>query len=454
MTTPARIADAVTAVLLHDGEIFVVRRARDLAAFPGYTAFPGGKVDASDSDARLEGGSFAEHPPRLIRALARELQEELGFNFLQAYRQRQVKSIQGLGQATTPAFAPLRFRTWFFLIRLTQRPSFKLDTREAEAGEWASAKQLVNSYQQGQRLMVPPTLEVLKKLAATPNARSVQSLEFEFDADREIPCVESLYGLKIFLVRSNTLPPAAHTNCFLFGDAGAPQVLVDPSPCNDAEYQRLLDSVRPLRPDLIFLTHHHHDHRERADRLARELGIPMMMSADTRTRIAKRQSADFFKGIELQLAEDGTEISRWLGKPVTALAVPGHDQGQLALLPECRSWCIVGDLIQGIGTVVIAPPEGDMAAYFESLRKVIKLDPAVVIPSHGPALGSSYRIQTALQHREQREADVRQAWIEGCTETEMLQRLYADIDPRLLPLARININGHLKKLKDEGRLPA
>ena len=95
-----------------------------------------------------------------------------------------------------------------------------------------------------------------------------------------------------------------------------------------------------------------------------------------------------------------------------------------------------------------------MAAYFESLRKVIKLDPAVVIPSHGPALGSSYRIQTALQHREQREADVRQAWIEGCTETEMLQRLYADIDPRLLPLARININGHLKKLKDEGRLPA
>ena len=153
MTTPARIADAVTAVLLHDGEIFVVRRTRDLAAFPGYTAFPGGKVDPGDSDARLEGGSFAEHPPRLIRALARELQEELGFNFLQAYRQRQIKSIQSLGQATTPAFAPLRFRTWFFLIRLTQRPKFELDTREAEAGEWASAKQLVNSYQQGQRLI-------------------------------------------------------------------------------------------------------------------------------------------------------------------------------------------------------------------------------------------------------------------------------------------------------------
>jgi len=50
------------------------------------------------------------------------------------------------------------------------------------------------------------------------------------------------------------------------------------------------------------------------------------------------------------------------------------DEGQLALMPENRAWCIVSDLYQGVGTVVIAAPEGNMRKYFASLRKVIDLD--------------------------------------------------------------------------------
>jgi len=56
------------------------------------------------------------------------------------------------------------------------------------------------------------------------------------------------------------------------------------------------------------------------------------------------------------------------------------DEGQLALMPDNRAWCIVSDLIQGVGTVVIAAPEGNMKKYFESLERVIALDPAASPP--------------------------------------------------------------------------
>ncbi|MFX7571055.1 hypothetical protein ABTJ55_19950, partial [Acinetobacter baumannii] len=86
------------------------------------------------------------------------------------------------------------------------------------------------------------------------------------------------------------------------------------------------------------------------------------------------------KGIEVRLYRDGDEVTQWNRQPVRALAVPGHHEGQLALMPDDRAWCIVGDLIQGIGTVVIAPPEGNMRRYFASMERVIGLGPRAIYP--------------------------------------------------------------------------
>ena len=121
-------------------------------------------------------------------------------------------------------------------------------------------------------------------------------------------------------------------------------------------------------------------------------------------------------------------------------------------MPASKAWCIVGDLIQGIGTVVIAPPEGDMGQYFHSMRRIIRLNPAVILPSHGPALGSVYRLETALEHRQQREQAIFQAWMDGADEEAMLAQIYAGVDPRLKPLALINIRSHMKKLREDGKV--
>lgn len=442
----------MTAVFVHDGEVFVVRRHREMAAFPGYCAFPGGKLEKSDSNARFDGGTLSDHSPRLIRGLARELREELGFNFFAAWREGLITGLHCLGEVTTPPFVPIRFRTWFYRIDLASRPAFTLDMRECEAAEWAPPSTLVRQYRRGRLLLVPPTLATLKALVADPRARGVPHLDPGFDGS-DIPLIEPLGGLRVLMVPSNTLPPAAATNCFHLGDPGAPTLVVDPSPRDEDTYGQLKSKLAELGADRILLTHHHADHRERANRLARELGLPMLMSGYTWERLRHLDGGRWFDGVQVLRIDDGDELTRWQGEPVRVLAVPGHDRGQLALMPDSRAWCVVGDLIQGVGTVVIAPPEGDMRTYFRTMERMIELRPRVIIPSHGGAMGSVHRLQAALAHRQAREQQVLDGLRAGHDEQELLDTLYADIDPRLLPLAQINIRGHIDKLRQEGRLP-
>lgn len=446
----APIHDAVTAVLLHGDELYLVRRHPALPAFAGYHAFPGGKVDRTDLDTPLPGALFDGHPSRLLRALARELQEELAFDLFAAAERGQIAELRQLGDVTTPAFAPMRFRTWFFKVVLRERPEFVADPGEATEGAWQPVAEWRRRYLTGRLLAAPPTLLAIDALSRDLGVRELPPFAAGFDPARDVPWVEPLAGLRVLLVRSNTLPPAEHTNVFWLGGDGAPRVVVDPSPADRDELGRLYRSLDAFGVDLVFLTHHHPDHREFADEVARRYRVPLGLSADTRARIAAKAGARFFEGLDVRIFSEGDELTRWQGESVRLLAVPGHDEGQLAPMPESRAWCIVGDLIQGIGTVVIAPPEGDMRKYFASLKRIIELDPAVIIPSHGLALGGTHYLQQALRHRMEREAQIRTRHEAGLGEDQILAEVYEGIDPRLLPLARLNIRSHLQKLREDG----
>ena len=442
------IHDAVTAMLVHGEDLFLAQRHPALPAFSGYYAFPGGKVDKTDTADAVPGALFEGQQPRLIRALARELEEEIGFDLLEGVAAGLVSKLACIGEITTPAFAPMRFRTWFYKIVLAEKPAIALDTRESVTAEWLPVREWRRRYEAGRLLVAPPTRIAIEALDADLHCVALPWLDHI--AEDDIPWVEPLGGLRVLLVRSNTLPPAMHTNVFHFGDRGAPRVLVDPSPADRAELARVFRRLDELGVDLVFLTHHHPDHREYADEIARRYKVPLAMSADTRARIGQRAGAKYFDGLEVRLVAEGDELTRWQGEPVRVIAVPGHDEGQLAPMPDSRAWCIVGDLIQGIGTVVIAPPEGNMRKYFESLRKVIALDPGVIIPSHGLALGGTHFLKQALAHREQREREIGSRHAAGLSEDQILGEVYQGIDPRLLPLARLNIRSHLEKLREDG----
>jgi glyoxylase-like metal-dependent hydrolase (beta-lactamase superfamily II)/8-oxo-dGTP pyrophosphatase MutT (NUDIX family) len=441
----APIFDAVTAVLVHDGDIYLARRQLRLAAFPGYQAFPGGKVDRTDGNEPLAEPVFAGHEPRLIRALSRELNEELCFDLIA--NAGRVESIRLMGIALTPPAAPVRFNTHFYRIDLRQRPDFTLCEPELESGGWAGAAQWLEQYQQGELLLAPPTWSALRALALDP--LSCDAGFFDFSDTTLLRPFEAVFGVRQYFVRSNTIPPAMHTNCFLLGDEDAHRILVDPSPNSREELERLIVAAGKVGFHEVFLTHHHPDHRQHADEVARRAGVPIGMSADTLQRI-RRLQPQFAADLRVKTYADGDAVTRWLGHSVRALAVPGHDEGQLALMPDNKAWCIVGDLIQGVGTVVIAPPEGDMRKYFATLERIIALQPRAIFPSHGLGLGGAHYLEQALQHRRMREAQIKTLFDAGRSMDEMLAEVYQGVDAHLLPLARINIESHLAKLRLDG----
>jgi ribonuclease/clavin/mitogillin len=448
----SKIRDAATAVLRVNDQICAIVRQPHLRAFPGYHSFPGGKVDRTDADTLPDAPGLEGLDPQQLNALCRELQEELCFDLIAGLRNGTVLRVQPLALALAPPFDFVRFRSQFYRIDLTDKPHLTPDSGEITKLMWNTPNELLEQFRAGDALMVPPTRWVLEGLADNMDCGHLGDLSPKFDYDREVPCMEVLHGLRTLYVPSQTLPPASRTNAFRIGDDGAPQLLLDPSPESEAELTRVLKTLEADPPEFVFLTHHHPDHHQFANVLARKLGLPVCISEDSHGRIRAKHGSDYFDGIEVRLVGEGEVMTRWHGEDVRVYAVPGHDEGQLALAPESLRWFIVGDLIQGVGTVVISAPEGDMAKYFRTLERVIDLNPAVILPSHGIPMRSVHRLSATLQHRRERESRILELHQSGLLNPAILETVYKGVDERLLPYAMRNIESHLAKLRQEGRV--
>ncbi|MBC8258601.1 MAG: MBL fold metallo-hydrolase [SAR324 cluster bacterium] len=452
MTTSPRPLESVSVLFMFEEQVFAVQRQSYLLAFPGYHAFPGGKIDHDELSTPFKTKFLCDRDALLMRALQREISEELGYDLEKGILSGEVLSVSELAEALAPPFAPVRFRTWFYRVDLKERLNFKIDPGEFSSGFWSTPAELLKTYITGKSLMVPPARWVLDGLVNNPAATEFGDLSQDFSEGARIPTLEMLDGIPMLAVRSATLPPASRTNAFLLGDPGAAKILVDPSPDSEEEFQRLLNTIKDKLLDAIFLTHHHPDHHQFANLLARKLKVPIILSRDTRQRLTEKFGEVYFEQVELQFATENQEVTSWHGSAVRVYEIPGHDAGHLGLAPDSLDWFIVGDLIQGIGTVVISAPEGDMATYFATLKKVIALNPAVIIPSHGIPMRSTHRLQETLKHRQQRETQILTLHKSGKSKAEILEELYVGIDQRLYPLALKNIESHLLKLQKEKQI--
>ncbi len=441
MVKPRR---AVAGLLCVGSEVLLVQRHVNAPAFPGYWACPGGKVEKDEAPPPVR-EKYCGLEAECLAALQRELQEELQIDLYTL-----PCSISRLGNVVTPASAPRRFDTDFFRIDLAEKPAITLDLHEHLGMRWDTPGTFWNEYLHGDLLCVAPLQRLLEQLTREPEARRVPDLSYRPGQDVGLDLVEPIHGLRILPLRSNTLPPATHTNAFILGNEPDHRVLVDPSPGTPDAYAQLTGFLNSWgRPGSIFLTHHHPDHHERSTQLAREYAIPMRMSPQTQQNIERRWGSAYFDDVSVQHVQDGDTLCHWLGHPVQAIAVPGHDNGHLALMPDTAQWMIVGDLYQGVGTVVIGKPEGNMRDYFASLQKVIDLSPKVTVPSHGVALPGVLQIKKTLAHRQQREDRIRELHEAGNDVDAILAIEYANVPVALWPLARMNIEGHLEKIAEE-----
>src|SRR5262249_29308978 len=143
------------------------------------------------------------------------------------------------------------------------------------------------------------------------------------------------------------------------------------------------------------------------------------------------------------------------GWRLRVLHTPGHTRGHICFHEEISGAVITGDLVVGIGTVVIDPPEGNMLQYFDSLARLLALPKLTsLFPAHGPAIGSARnKLEEYVEHRTMRENRILDAVRAGAEVPHaMVPLAYTDVSPAMYGLAERSLVAHLEKLVEEGRV--
>lgn len=226
------------------------------------------------------------------------------------------------------------------------------------------------------------------------------------------------------------------TNTYLITDAGSVMVM-DPGPNDDDHLASIEAAVARANVAAVLITHRHVDHAEAAERTAEMFGSVIASNAGPA------------RPGDLQVSE-GQQVGG-----LTAVATPGHSSDHLCFLLEEERTLFSGDHILGRGTTVVAYPDGDMTAYLASLERLRDLGIDRIYPGHGPVIDRPRAvIDEYIDHRLMRERQVVDGLASASTPVtpeELVERIYADVDPVLHPVAAMSVRAHLAKLALEGR---
>lgn len=489
MPKPAALA---ATVVLHRRapalEVYWVQRADVLQFLGGFHAFPGGRVNRADRAVPVAGlpADAGEDLAAMIVGAAREVFEETGVLLARGARRvpaerretarrallaeqldfgaflaQESLTLDGRDFVATarwqsPPFQPGGFDTQFFLAELPDAETAEIWPGELQGGEWIAAAHALERWKGNRALLAAPALYTLRELAARPDASPTEWARVLGEPPEarggKVPRIEVHPGLVMFPVRTPTLAPATHTNCIVIG--GPEVLIVDPgSPYEDeqAALEAALDALLEgsgarRRVHGILVTHHHADHWGGVARLKAKYGVPVYAHAWTAPKVGA--DAPMEGGETIELLPEGERPWK-----LEVLSTPGHTPGHLALFERASGTIVAGDLVSGLSTVVVDPPEGDMALYVASIRRLAELPATLILPGHGPPIGGpAHRLRYYLEHRELRERKVLAALVTGPLALEAIVALAYDDTPGANPaLAARSALAHLLKLRDEGR---
>jgi glyoxylase-like metal-dependent hydrolase (beta-lactamase superfamily II) len=244
------------------------------------------------------------------------------------------------------------------------------------------------------------------------------------------------------------------TNTYLIG-RGAVAVL-DPGPEDTAHRDAILRATEGERITRILVSHTHRDHSPGARALAAATGGATFGFGPHVTPPeagGEGGDHDFIPDIALP---DGAALEGGDWR-LTAIHTPGHCANHLCFgFEDARGGGTLfsADHVMSWSTSVVSPPDGDMAAYMESLARIAQRDDALCLPGHGPALPDPAPFVAALAaHRREREAKVLEALRakRRATAAMLVPASYGpSLDPRLAPAAARSLLAHLIKLAAEG----
>lgn len=511
--------DAAAIILLKDGKVLWARRNPNIKFLGGWHAFPGGKVELTDGEIRVKNCEDKELE-KFIVAAVREVFEEVGVllarNGDKLTRGQRASLHDDLvsgrstlaeilddwnlwidaedffytGFWTTPQFSPVRFKTRFFLAVCPPKQEPYAAISELQTPEFITPEKALKRWANSEVLISPPVLislqtlaagEIKEKLSADRNGFAQIKSDLNFknqrlenvsqilleksqNFDGEINFIELNTRITCLPLKTDTLPPATHTNCFIVGQKEF--VVIDAAARTEGEQNKLYVLVDKLVNNggvcrEIIVSHPHRDHIggeiDLRKYLSEKYGMLVPISAHYLTLESSGdiKFEDFNKTLDdgdcFNLRdENGVEFE------LKVLHAPGHVCGHLCFYDEEKGFLLSSDNIVGNGTVVIAPPEGNMTDYLKSLEKMKSLpNLRFLCGSHGAAIFDARgKIEEYIAHRLEREKQILEAFENGArTPSEIAAQIYPDLSGELLIPAEKTVFAHLEKLVANDNLP-
>jgi glyoxylase-like metal-dependent hydrolase (beta-lactamase superfamily II) len=242
------------------------------------------------------------------------------------------------------------------------------------------------------------------------------------------------------------------TQTYIVGEGEV--AVIDPGPDDPAHIRALLGALEGERIAAILCTHTHRDHSPASRPLAAATGAPVVgcapvdLTRDDGPRADEAFDPDYRPD---RILADGERLSAgdWT---LAALATPGHTSNHLCYALPGTGILFTGDHVMGWSTTVVAPPDGDMAAYMASLEGLLARDDRLDFPAHGPPVEDPRgHVRRLVEHRRDRERQIIGRLEAGETRIpDMVGAIYHGLDPRLFAAAGLSVLAHLRDLERRG----
>jgi len=469
-----------TITMTRDGadgvEVLIGLRSETMAAFPGYWAFPGGGLSRVDATAVEKLAGFVGSEAKAMACILREMSEELGLapsddglvalplevrqqiiadksRYLPLAQQGLVPfntdSLSLLSHRITPPFGPVQFDNAFLHLHAGDEknvPEIDLEPQtEFTQIMWATPNEILHRWSNHEIKVAPPVVTLLMEIERTLERKERNMREAALDISQRLPGRRSIlfaHGVEVVPVKTATLPPADHTNCYLVGDPEGDFILVDPASHLREGMEDVAKAVERHKGQLIAImfTHSHGDHVGDIGLLREAFDVPIWGSEYTARSVkCDRILTD---GETLELGNQAWQV----------LITPGHHPGHICLLGDAG--LIAGDMVAGIGTILIPPHTGDMNVYMEQLERLKNLKPHLLFPSHGPVIALPIqKFDQYLSHRQARHQSVYEAVHSGIETLSAIARAAYTDTPNAHPgLALDQTLSHLMSHQRSGTL--
>ena len=237
--------------------------------------------------------------------------------------------------------------------------------------------------------------------------------------------------------------------------------IIDPGPALPQHVDALLRAVAGETVTHLVITHTHIDHSPAAAAVKQATGAKTYGfgphgsgRAEDRTGVGgvTEEGGDHAFVPDVVLREGDTVAGP--GWRLDAVETPGHTSNHLCFALAEERALFSGDHVMGWSTSVIAPPDGDMAAYMRSLAKLLRRDDAVYWPTHGsPIPDPKPHVQAFIDHRHERTAAILDRIGRGDERIEaIVDHVYVGLDPRLKHAAARSVLAHLVELVERGEV--